>query len=598
MGEMKLADRLARDWRFLRGLRRTLARVASIKAESDDLLCDDLEDAVDRHRERPAISFEGRALNYGELDALANRYAHWAKEQGIRRGDTVALFMPNRLEYLPIWYGLSKVGVVTALINNQLVGEALAHCLNLSAAIHCIVDEETAEPFEQVREDLTRTVSEWTLAETHQGQRNLVQALRSCSSLRPDRAVREGIVARSTALLIYTSGTTGLPKAARITHMRAQLYMRGFAGATDAHPDDRIYITLPLYHATGGLCATGAALMNGASIALRRRFSASRFWPDIAEEKATMFAYIGELGRYLVNQPPEEDIPTHSLRLAFGNGLRPDVWAQLEDRFHIPQVLEFYGSTEGNVSMFNFDGHRGACGRIPDYLKGMFNVRLVRFDVESETPVRGTDGFCIACGPDEVGECLGEIRDEARTAYTGYADKAASEKKVLSDVFAKGDRWFTTGDLLKRDRDGYFYFVDRIGDTFRWKGENVSTNEVAAALADVPGVREINVYGVGVGDMPGKAGMAALVVGKDFDIEAFAEAAARDLPPYAQPVFVRVLPAFDTTGTFKVRKMDLVATGFDPARVKGPLYVKSESGAFEKITPALHARIVAGEVRL
>jgi fatty-acyl-CoA synthase len=260
-------------------------------------------------------------------------------------------------------------------------------------------------------------------------------------------------------------------------------------------------------------------------------------------------------------------------------------------------VLEFYGSTEGNVSMFNFDGKRGAIGRIPGYLQSQFNVRLVRFDVVTETPIRGPDGRCIPCAPGEAGECLGEIKPGPRGEYSGYADKAASEKKVLTDVFKAGDRWFRTGDLLRQDAEGYFYFVDRIGDTFRWKGENVSTSEVASVLDEAPGVLEVNVYGVPVAGQDGKAGMAALVTAPDFDLAAFAARADEALPPFARPVFVRIMPAFATTGTFKVRKIDLVEAGFDPAKVAGPLYYRGETG-FDPVTAEAHARITAGEVRL
>jgi fatty-acyl-CoA synthase len=594
---MRWSARLSREWRFLRGLTRTLGRVRSITAASTNLLCDDLEAAVDKWRDRQAMTFEGRTVTYGELDAMANRYAHWAQDQGIHRGDTVALFMPNRLEYLAIWYGLSKVGVATALINNQLTGQTLAHCLNISGARHCLVDGDTWPPFEAARRLLAHDMQEWTLAEAHSGQRDLAQAMKGLSDLRPDRSTREGMTARDTALFIFTSGTTGLPKAARITHMRAQLYMRGFAGATDARPEDRVYVTLPLYHATGGLCGVGAALLNGGSVALKRKFSASHFWKDIVEEGCTQFVYIGELCRYLTHQAPVPEETQHKLRLAFGNGLRPDVWDQMVDRFKVPQVLEFYGSTEGNVSMFNFDGQRGAIGRAPKYLRGVFNIRLVRFDVEKEQPIRGPDGFCIEAPPGEVGECLGQIHDDARTSYSGYADKAASEKKVAHDVFAKGDKWFRTGDLMRQDADGYFYFVDRVGDTFRWKGENVSTGEVSERLLGAPGVAEANVYGVAVGELEGRAGMAGLVVRKDFDLAAFADYVGRELPAYEQPLFLRLLPEIETTGTFKYRKVDLVADGFDPAKIGQPLYVR-DGAAYVPITAERFADIQAGKMRL
>jgi fatty-acyl-CoA synthase len=596
---MRLRQKIKREIRFLKGLSRTLKRVKSIAPDSANLICDDIEAAVDKWRDRQAITFEGKTVTYAELDAIANRYAHWAKGQGLTRGQTVALFMPNRLEYMAIWYGLTKVGVSTALINNQLTGAALAHCLNISQALHCIVDSETSPCFEDVKGQLQRHMHQWVLGPATGEQRDLVKALKSCSQLRPDRqTARDGITAKDTALFIFTSGTTGLPKAARITHMRAQLYMRGFAGSTGANQSDRIYVTLPLYHATGGLCALGAALLNGGSVVLRKKFSATHFWPDVVSENCTMFVYIGELCRYLANQPEHELERAHKIRMIFGNGLRPDVWNDMLDRFKVGEVLEFYGATEGNVSLFNFDGRRGAIGRIPGYLRKKFNIRIVKFDVESEEPVRGPNGCCIEVAPGEVGECIGHIANDARSNYVGYADKAATEKKVLHDVFAKGDAWFRTGDLMKVDGDGYIYFVDRIGDTFRWKGENVATSEVAERLAGFEGVQEVNVYGVKVGDLDGKAGMAALVTAEDFDMAAFSKHVDEHLASYARPLFVRLQKAIETTGTFKYRKIDLVNDGFDPTKTKDPLYFRDPAKGYVKITKPMYAKIEAGAFKL
>jgi fatty-acyl-CoA synthase len=595
---MRLRTRIRRELRFLRGLIRTLRRVNSITADSANLICDDLEAAVDAWRERPAMTFEGRTFTYGQLDAQANRYAHWAKEHGLRRGQTAALFMANNLDYLAVWYGLSKIGVATALINNNLAGAQLVHCLDISEAGIVIVDAEGAPVFEAVRDGLARPMILWTLGEAHGEQRDLATALKSCSQLRPDRTVRQGMTARDIALFIYTSGTTGLPKAARITHMRAQLYMRGFAGATGAHKDDRVYVTLPLYHATGGLCGTGAALLNGGCVVLRKKFSASAFWEDVTAEACTMFVYIGELCRYLVNQPPQPGETTHNLRLAFGNGLGPEVWEEAQARFRIPDILEFYGSTEGNVSMFNFDSKVGAIGRIPSYLGRRFNVRLARFDVEAEAPVRGVNGRCEETVPGEIGECIGQIHSDVRSEFSGYADKAANEKKILRDAFAPGDAWFATGDLMRQDEEGYFYFVDRVGDTFRWKGENVSTSEVADRLAALPGVLEATVYGVKVEGQEGRAGMASLVVAPEFDIETLAGPVDAELPVYARPVFIRLQPQIEITGTFKYRKMDLVEDGFDPARIRQPLYVKDPAKGYRKLTKAVFDKIMTGAMRL
>ena len=596
---MRLRARLERDWRFWRSLNRTLKRVKSISPTSDNLICDDLQAAVTQWRDRPALTFEGKTLTYGEMDAIANQYAHWARGINLRKGQTVALFMPNRLEYFPIWYGLTKVGVVTALINNQLTGEALAHCLNISGAAQVIVDAEMSPVFEAVQKRLNHPMQEWILGPAHDHQRDLIQALKSCSKLPPDRSARQGMTAGDTALYIYTSGTTGLPKAARITHARAQLYMRGFAGATGATDKDRIYVPLPLYHATGGLCALGAALLNGGSAVITTRFSASHFWPDVVGENCTMFAYIGELCRYLVNHPAGDDETRHKLRLAFGNGLGADVWGEMRSRFRIPQILEFYGSTEGNVSMFNFDGKVGAIGRAPKWLGDRFATRLVQFDVESEQPVRGPGGLCVPAGTGQIGECLGKISGaDPRGAFTGYVDKAASEKKVLRDVFVRGDAWFRTGDLMKTDAEGYFYFIDRIGDTFRWKGENVSTSEVALRLQSAPGVADVTVYGVAVPGTEGRAGMAGLVVGQGFDLAVFGEHVARELPAYAQPVFLRLLPSITVTGTYKPRKLDLVAEGFDPELVSDQLFFKDPAKGYVKLTRSVYAKIVEAGLKL
>ena len=598
---MGLVARIAREIRFLDGLGRTLWSVRKIDPDSDVLICDDFEHAVDQFTDHTALVFEGERYTYRQLDALANRFAAWGDAQGLKPGDTVALFLPNRAEYVPAWMGLAKIGVASALINNNLTGAALAHCLSISGADHVITHTETVEAISTIRAGLARPLTYWLIdaeagCDTH---RKLDLKTPVMAPERPLRARRAMLKSRDVALYIYTSGTTGMPKAAKITHMRAQLYMRSFAGATKATAEDQLYCVLPLYHATGGLCGVGAALFRGGTLVLRRKFSATQFWDDVVEHECTMFVYIGELCRYLVNQPPHPNEGVRKLRLAFGNGLRPEVWSEFQPRFGIERVIEFYGSTEGNVSMFNFDGQPGAIGRVPPYLRRNFAVRLVKFDVESEMPVRGEDGLCLLCEPGEVGEAVGLIKDDARHNYTGYADKVASERKILRDVIEKGDAWFRTGDLMRQDKEGYFYFVDRIGDTFRWKGENVSTTEVAEVIARYPGVDEVNVYGVKIASVDGRAGMAAITPGEDFALEGLRDHLVRELPAYARPLFIRLQPAIETTGTFKYRKIDLVNDGFEPAKIEQPLYFDHpDEHRYAPITPALYAEIQRGAFRL
>jgi fatty-acyl-CoA synthase len=333
-------------------------------------------------------------------------------------------------------------------------------------------------------------------------------------------------------------------------------------------------------------------------VILRRKFSATAFWDEATMERATAIVYIGELCRYLVNSPPHPKERAHTIRTGFGNGLRPDVWQAFLDRFSIPHLCEFYGSTEGNVSMLNYDGTVGAVGRVPDYLEWLLPSRVIRFDVESEMPVRGADGLCIECAPDEVGETVGGISTRPGRGFEGYSNKADSDKKILRDVFKRGDAWFRTGDLMRRDAHGYFYFVDRVGDTFRWKGENVSTSEVEQVLMDAPGVAEAIVYGIPVPGQEGKAGMAALVIEGKFDPKTFADHINGKLPAYAQPVFLRMIEAAETTGTFKYRKSDLVADGFDPERVGASLYVRGGKSGYQKLTAAARTAILNGEGRL
>ncbi len=598
---MGVFDKLKSDLALIDGLVRSLRAYRGLTADATITAADDIERSVDRFPDNIAFRFEGASLTYRDLDALANRIAHWAQAAGMKRGDTVALFVANRPDYVACWVGLAKIGVASALINTNLVGAPLAHCINIANADHVIVSSDLLDPLKGVSNQLTRGPKIWNLDGPAEGAEDLAAELAAQSAERPPVSVREGMKATDVALYVYTSGTTGAPKAARMTHLRLMGMLRAFIGGGHARPSDRVYVTLPLYHATGGLTGIGFALETGATVILRRKFSASHFWQEAYDEKATVFFYIGELCRYLLNAPPHPLETKHSLRLGVGNGLRPEVWEKFQTRFKIPKMLEFYGSTEGNVSILNFDGKVGSIGRIPSWLQRRMNVRLVKFDVETDAPVRTADGLCVEAAPDEPGEALGEIRsDDARFQFQGYSgDPKQTEKKILRNVFREGDAWFRTGDLLRKDADGYFYFVDRIGDTFRWKGENVSTNEVGDMITQIDGVAEANVYGVKIGDLDGRAGMAAVTPGPGFDLAKLHDGVRRELAPYARPLFIRVQPAIETTGTFKYRKVDLVTEGFDPNKTTDALYFDDpDANAYTPVTPALYADIQSGARRV
>jgi len=401
------------------------------------------------------------------------------------------------------------------------------------------------------------------------------------------------------ALYIYTSGTTGLPKAARVSHMRAMQWGHWFAGMMDVNSIDRMYNCLPMYHSVGGVQVIGAMLTSGGSVVIREKFSASQFWDDVVRWECTLFQYIGELCRYLLQSAPSANEREHRIRMACGNGLSAEIWDAFKDRFRVPQILEFYAATEGSVSLFNIQGKRGAIGHVPGYLAHRFSPLLVATDIETNDPVRNEDGLCAKCGLNEAGEALGKIVDDASnrgTRFEGYIDGEDSENKILRNVLASGDAWFRTGDLMRKDEKGYYYFVDRIGDTFRRKGENVATSEVAEAICAFPGIQHANVYGVAVDGVEGRVGMAALVAAGALDLAGLRKHLTRCLPSYAKPVFVRLCSEATVTGTFKYSKGDLLREGYDPDACGDALYF-DDGDAFVSLDKDLYGRIQAGEFR-
>jgi fatty-acyl-CoA synthase len=380
------------------------------------------------------------------------------------------------------------------------------------------------------------------------------------------------------------------------------MWSHWFAGMTGAGPDDRLYNCLPMYHSVGGVVATGSLLVAGGSVAIRETFSASAFWADIARWDCTMAQYIGELCRYLLAAPPRAEERAHRLRLFCGNGLAGDVWAPFQARFGIPRILEFYAATEGNFSLYNAEGQPGAIGRIPPFLAHRFPAAIVRFDPLAVAPLRDEAGRCIRCAPGEAGEAIGRISaDPANLAarFEGYTNPADTEKKVLRDVFTPGDAWLRTGDLMRTDAKGFYYFVDRVGDTFRWKGENVATTEVAEAVRACPGVAAASVYGVAVPGCEGRAGMVAVVAGEGFDLARLYDHLAERLPSYARPLFVRLVDSLEATETFKQKKQTLAGEGFDPRRTSDPLYFADQgAGAYRILDQVLFDRLANGYARL
>jgi len=558
---------------------------------------------AERFGAAPALTSRSVSLSYSELAASVNRYARWALERDLAPGDVVCLLMPNCPDYLAIWLGLTRVGVAVSLLNTNLSGEALAHSINIVSPRYVIVAAALLAVLETALPHISATC--WTHGTADDASPEFPRVDLAAAQLSPATLTgqeRPPPALDDRALLIYTSGTTGLPKAANVSHLRVMQWSHWFAGLMNTQPGDRMYNCLPLYHSVGGVVATGATLVAGGAVVLRERFSASEFWQDVISERCTLFQYIGELCRYLLASPRQPSETQHSLRLCCGNGLRPDVWEPFRERFRIPQILEYYAATEGSFSLYNCEGRPGAIGRIPPFLSHRMPVALVKFDLSTGAPLRDESGRCVRCTANEAGEAIGEISAAAGKhggRFEGYADAAASEKKILRDVFAAGDAWYRTGDLMRKDEQGFYYFVDRVGDTFRWKGENVSTGEVTAVVTSYPEVTDAAVYGVAVPGTDGRAGMAALVVTPEFDLAAFRQHLTTHLPDYARPLFLRIVSAIEITGTFKLRKQELAIEGYDRARVSDALYFDDrQRQAYTAVDESLYQQLQSGRMRV
>ena len=558
---LRAGGEVARDWAHAIGLTQRLA------TRADPSLAALVEEMAAERGSQPALIGSDTVLSYAELAGRANQVARWALAQGLQAGEVVALLAPNSPDYVATWLGLSQVGCTVALLNTNLKPEGLAHCIRSAGARHVIASPTLRGPHEGD--------AQWWVQGEAFGLAGLSGAPLTAAERRPPQP-------GDPALLIYSSGTTGLPKAAFITHARVLEWSGWFAGLMNAQPADRLYDCLPLYHSTGGVVAVGAMLVSGGSVVIRERFSASRFWADVADTGCTIFQYIGELCRYLLNATPPGHIPPHALRLCCGNGLGEAVWDAFQSRFAIPQVLEFYAATEGLLSLYNCEGKPGAIGRGPPFLAHRVPGALSACDPETGEPVRDAEGRCQACAPGEPGEAIAQLRREPRI----YTDAAASARKLLHSVFAEGDCWFRSGDLMRRDGAGFYGFVDRLGDTFRWKGENVSTAEVDAA-----------VFGVAIPGAEGKAGMAAVVLDSEAVLPALRAHLHERLPPYARPLFVRRCDQLDTTATFKLSKVTLARQGYGPEA--DPVWFNDPaSGAFIRLDARLRSRLAAGTLAL
>jgi len=578
---------------------RALQLTADIGADPRRILPLAIEEVAQQFGDMPALVSRSESFSYRQLAERTRRFSRLALAWGVEKGDVVGLMAHNRPEYVAAWLGLTRVGATVALISAHLRDRSLAHSV-AQARCRLIVADATCEmALAEAGAWLDPAPEIWILGQGTRPSRSLDSLLDAQAPGPLDPASLPVVNLDDRALLIYTSGTTGLPKAARISHLRIMMWSRWFAGLLNASPADRLYNCLPMHHSVGGVVAVGSMLVAGASVAIAERFSATGFWDDVAHWDCTLFQYIGDVCRYLVSAPTHPLERSHRLRMACGNGLSANIWTRFQDRFAIPRILEFYAATEGVFSLFNVEGRPGAIGRVPPFLSHRFPAVIVRQDVESGEPLRDSRGRCVRCEPGEIGQALGRISSASgQQRFEGYTDKVDTEKKILRDVFEEGDAYFATGDLMRRDPDGYIYFADRIGDTFRWKGENVSTQEVAQVLTEFPDVRAACVYGVVVPNTEGRAGMASLVADDNLDLAGLYSHVSARLPAYARPLFVRVVRELEATETFKAKTRALIEEGFDPGRTGELLYFDDRAvKAYAPLDPDGFARIASGAIR-
>lgn len=533
-----------------------------------------LEENARTYTHKPAILFEGARLTHGELNMLVNRYAHFFLSLGVSRGQVVVVFLDNRPETLYITAALAKIGAIASLINSNQRSRVLLHSMNISGSSIYAIGAELVDAFEEIRPQVDGIATAQLLCITDTQHTEVPADYTDVRAMLEDfsSANIPGVSqmqAKEAFAYIFTSGTTGMPKASVQTHRKWVMCRNWFGRINLAlNSEDVIYVSIPFFHANALLIAWSCSAASGAAMAIRRKLSVSEFWDDVRKYNASSFIYIGEICRYLMNAPPSPKDREHRVRKIIGNGMRPDIWESFKNRFGVEEVVEFYASSDGNLSFantLNINGSVGWCAS---------TFAIVQYDTESEEPVRDRKGFMKKVKTGEVGLMLSEITEIF--PFAGYVDKAENERKLFRNVFKKGDVWFNAGDLMRDIGFKHAQFVDRVGDTFRWKGENVATAEVEEIIHQYPGVDTCTVYGVSIPHTDGRAGMAAIIPAvpqEEFDLKAFGDYLKEELPTYARPLFLRFCTCFEMTDTHKIKKTALKKAGFDKVGPQEKIYV-------------------------
>ena len=535
-----------------------------------------------------AFIFEGDEITWKEADEQTNKYAGFLKSQNIHKGDCFAILMDNSPDFLMLLLASFRVGSLAALINTTVSGEGLKHVIGISNVKLITAGASHLEKLSSALGDSDlKNIPIFGMEDNEKipdQVEDIKKLSRQFSTFIPYQPIMKDVAA-----YIFTSGTTGLPKAALVDH--AKLVKGSFAGhflCFNFNKNDRLYMTLPLYHSTGLILGWAASLRSGCPNVIKSKFSASDFWNDVKKYNVNKFIYVGELCRYLMNLPPSEGDKDNPITQISGNGLRPDIWESFQKRFNINKIVEIYGATEAVGMTINSFGRSGMIGRKRS------DSTIIHCNKDDGSPILNDEGFCTKVSEGETGLYIQKISSSAK--FQGYLDAQASNKKILQNVFKTGDQYFNTGDLITLHDNNWLSFADRVGDTYRWKSENVSTMEVAAILNNASGVMDCNVYGVQVDSAEGKAGMAAMNVSDEFSFISFIEHVNKNLNAFQKPYFLRLTKEMQTTGTFKHQKEDLKKQGFNPSLIKDKLYFLQKDNYVE-IDQALYNRIHSGDER-
>ena len=535
-----------------------------------------------------AFIFEGDEITWKEANEQTNKYAGFLKSQNINKGDCFAILMDNSPDFLMLLLASFRVGSLAALINTTVSGEGLKHVIGISDVKLITAGASHLEKLSSALGDSDLKNIPIFGMEDNEKIPDQVEDIKKLSKQFSTFIPYQPIM-KDVAAYIFTSGTTGLPKAALVDH--AKLVKGSFAGhflCFNFNKNDRLYMTLPLYHSTGLILGWAASLRSGCPNVIKSKFSASDFWNDVKKYNVNKFIYVGELCRYLMNLPPSEGDKDNPITQISGNGLRPDIWESFQKRFNINKIVEIYGATEAVGMTINSFGRSGMIGRKRS------DSTIIHCNKDDGSPILNDEGFCTKVSEGETGLYIQKISSSAK--FQGYLDAQASNKKILQNVFKTGDQYFNTGDLITLHDNNWLSFADRVGDTYRWKSENVSTMEVAAILNNASGVMDCNVYGVQVDSAEGKAGMAAMNVSDEFSFISFIEHVNKNLNTFQKPYFLRLTKEMQTTGTFKHQKEDLKKQGFNPSLIKDKLYFLQKNNYVE-IDQALYNRIHSGDER-